>query len=287
MHLGSEAATILIPDAATLDEACARVTHLGIGAHPDDIELIAVQGVIAGRVNDARAFGAVVCADGAGGPRAGAYASLSDDQMRALRSREQAEAARLGRYGLMVQLGLPSSRIRGSKGRPGDETLVRDLTRVVEATRPATVYTHSLADRHETHVAVALATIAALRALPAPIRPVQVYGCEVWGSLDWLEGDHRNRVAVGGHDDLCRSLIAAHASQLSSGKPYDVAALGRRAANATFDDAYSVDASDRVILAMDLTDLVQDEDADPVAFVEERLDRFRSSVLDRLRRLAR
>lgn len=287
MHLRSEAATILIPDASTLDEACARITHLGVGAHPDDVELIAFQGVLAGRKDDARAFGAVVCADGAGSPRSGQYASFSDDQMRALRSREQSEAARLGRYGLLVQLGLPSARIRPPGGGAPDSTLVQDLTRIVESTRPATVYTHSLADRHDTHVAVAWATIKALRALPAALRPVRVYGCEVWGSLDWLVGDDRLRLPVGGHDELCRTLIAAHGSQVNGGKRYDEAAIGRLASNATFDDAYTADRSDRVALAMDLSDLVQDDDADPAEFVAERLERFRQSVLERVRRHAR
>ena len=52
--------------------------------------------------------------------------------------------------------------------------------------RPAVVYTHNLADKHDTHVAVALRTLAAIRSLPADVRPAAFYGCEVWRDLDWM-----------------------------------------------------------------------------------------------------
>ena len=50
---------------------------------------------------------------------------------------------------------------------------------------PEIVYTHNLADKHDTHVAVALRTIAPSAAC-RPASPEKVYSLEVWRGLDWL-----------------------------------------------------------------------------------------------------
>ena len=112
-------ASTLVADGAPLDEAFRRITHLGIGAHQDDLEIMAYHGIACCFGDDARWFGGITCTDGAGSPRAGSFADFSDGQMKEARRREQEEAARLGQYGVMVQLGYPSATIRGAAMRSG------------------------------------------------------------------------------------------------------------------------------------------------------------------------
>jgi hypothetical protein len=77
----------------------------------------------------------------------------------------------------------------------------------VEAARPQVIYTHNLADKHDTHVAVVLRTLQALRELPREARPEHVYGCEVWRDLDWLSDADKVVFDVQAHENLAMSLV--------------------------------------------------------------------------------
>ncbi len=66
-------------------QALARVTHLAIGAHQDDLEIMAHAGISDCLENPGKAFGGVVVTNGAGSPRTGSYAHLTDEQMQAVR----------------------------------------------------------------------------------------------------------------------------------------------------------------------------------------------------------
>ena len=65
-----------------MDSALERVTHLGIGAHADDLEIMAYQGIAECLHRSDRWFGGITCTDGAGAPRSGPYAHLSDADLR-------------------------------------------------------------------------------------------------------------------------------------------------------------------------------------------------------------
>ena len=145
----------------------ARTTHMGIVAHPDDLEIMAWPAIRDCFGQEERWFLGVVATTGAGSPRSGPYAALRDDEMAALRVREQKKAAVMGEYGAVVLLDYGSDGVKPS--RTG--VLVEDVTSVLRVARPSVVYTHNLADRHETHVGMALATIEACRALPEEDRP--------------------------------------------------------------------------------------------------------------------
>ena len=41
LHLKADGSEAFVPDGAPLPAALARTTHLGIGAHPDDLEIMA------------------------------------------------------------------------------------------------------------------------------------------------------------------------------------------------------------------------------------------------------
>lgn len=276
----NSSADIYVPNGATPAEAFARVTHLAIGAHQDDLEFMAFPGIGECFEQPDKAFGGVVCADGAGSSRTGRYADYTDEQMRAVRKEEQREAARVGQYAVMAQLDHPSAVIKN----PADQRLQDDLLAILRATRAEKVYAHQPADKHETHIAVLRATLGALRQLPMDRRPRQVLGCEVWRGLDWMLDSDKVLLDISGQEELANRLNVLFDSQIAGGKRYDLAVQGRRFANATFHNAHQGDKSSQVCVFMDLTPLVQDDALDIVSFTEAYLNRFRNDVIDGLNR---
>ena len=101
-------------------------------------------------------FTGVVVTNGAGSPRTGPYAQFSDEQMQAVRRAEQRGAAELGRYNLMIQLGHPSSDVK----TPSVRGVFSDLLTIFDGCSPELVYLHQPADKHDTHVGVALRLVA-------------------------------------------------------------------------------------------------------------------------------
>jgi LmbE family N-acetylglucosaminyl deacetylase len=279
MKLHNNEADLFIPDGQPAEAALARISHLGIGAHQDDLEFMAFHGIAECFHHEGgKFFGGVTCTDGAGSARAGSYARYSDGAMRRVRVEEQRAAAAAGRYAAMIQLGYPSAAVKS----PDDGRLAEDLLDILRAARPEIVYTHNLADKHDTHIGVTAAAIGALRALPPEQRPKAVYGCEVWRGLDWMCDAEKVALDVSGHDNLAAALNGIFDSQIAGGKRYDLATMGRRAANATFFESHATDASSQICFAMDLTPLIADGAPDPVAFALASIDRFREDVRSRL-----
>jgi LmbE family N-acetylglucosaminyl deacetylase len=272
-------ARLMIPDGLAAPAALRRTTHLGIGAHQDDLEFMAFHGILACYDQKDRWFGGVTITDGRGSSRAGKFQDWTDDQIAAERIREQDAAAVIGQYAFMAQLGHPSKSVRDAR-----ETVVRDdLFRILEATRPEVVYLHNLADKHDTHVGCALRCLEALRRLPKADRPQKVYGCEVWRDLDWLVDSEKTPMPVSARPELARALNEVFATQIAGGKRYDLAVIGRRTANATFSQAHATDQESAMQWAMDLTPLVQDDLLDPIAYVTGFIDRLKADVTARLR----
>jgi LmbE family N-acetylglucosaminyl deacetylase len=179
-----------------------------------------------------------------------------------------------------VTLDYASAAIRNQR----NETLIADLETVLIAARPETVFTHNLADRHETHLSVALHVIFAARRLPPSARPRALYGCEAWGGLDWLPG--RVGFDVSARPDLSRALMAAHDSQIAGGKRYDLASEGRRRANATYREPRAPDAAALVEQAMDMTPLLRDDGLDIRDFALGLVAQFSAGVAARLAKLS-
>ena len=273
------AAEVSVPDGSPLDAAMARTTDLGVGAHQDDLEFMALVPIAACRADPDRWFTGVACTDGAGSARGGAFADYSDDQMIATRRDEQRAAAEVGAYSAILQLGHPSAAIRG----PSHAELVGELAEILAAARPVNVYTHNLADKHATHVATAAAVIEALRRLPADQRPWKVVGVEGWRSLDWLADDEKVLLDASGLEELAGRLAGVFESQIVGGKRYDLAEQGRRRANATLLAPRALDDATELTFAFDLTPLVHNTELDPVTFVSAAIDRFRDDVSAALR----
>jgi len=66
-------ARLMIPDGLAAPEALRRTTHLGIGAHQDDLEFMAFHGILACYDQKDRWFGGVTITDGRGSSRAGKF----------------------------------------------------------------------------------------------------------------------------------------------------------------------------------------------------------------------
>ncbi len=278
MKLHNLTAGILIPDNNPQLDALKRITHLGIGAHQDDLEFMAFHGILKCFASEDQWFGGVTCTNGVGSSRSGPYGKFSDAEMMTIRRREQNTAAVVGGYGAMIQLDYPSSTIRS----PTATELKEDLKAILTATCPEVVYTHNPADKHDTHIGVTIAALQAMRELPREQRPKQVIGCEVWRNLDWLPDEDKVLMDVSGRDDLAAALNGVFDSQIAGGKRYDLATLGRRAANATFFDSHATDASTQLIFGIDLTPVVADESRDIVTFVCDFIERFNADVRRKL-----
>ena len=278
MNLHNSTADVFIPNGTPPAAALARITHLGIGAHQDDLEFMAFHGIDACYHSDSDWFGGVTCTNGSGSARTGDYAKFSDDEMMRVRRDEQRQAAVLGRYAAMIQLDYPSKIAKYAN----DSRLKEDLVAILTATQPRVVYTHNPADKHDTHIAVVVPVIQAIRELPREQRPQAVHGCEGWRNLDWLPDAEKVVHDVSGHENLAAALNGVFDSQIAGGKRYDLAVLGRRRANATFFESHGVDQSDALAFAMDLTPLVQDDALDVVEYVTGFIDRFRADVTAKL-----
>lgn len=272
---------IYIPDGLPIEQALARTTHLCVSAHQDDIEIMAAQPILECFQQSDCWFTAAVVTDGRGSPRADLYAGYDDETMRQVRFKEQRKAAYVGEYAAQVMLDYPSKIIKDAT----QTAPVEDMVELLQATRPQFVFTHNLADKHDTHVAVALRLVSAIRRLNPDERPEQLVGCEVWRALDWMADIDKYLMDVSGHENLQAALLGVFDSQIAGGKRYDLATMGRRRANATYYESHGVDKMDGLSFGMDLTPLVDDPNLDPAAFVQSHIDRFAQDVRARLARL--
>ena len=274
-------AEIFIPDGLQADAGLARTTHLAVGAHQDDIEIMAARPILECFQQPDKWFSGVVVTDGRGSPRDNLYKTHTDEEMRLVRFKEQRKAAVVGEYAAQVLLDYPSAQVKDGS-RP---EVVEDLAGLLRMTRPQAVFTHNLADKHDTHVAVALRLITAIRSLPQADRPRALYGCEVWRDLDWLMDGDKVALNLSDHENLQAALLGVFDSQIAGGKRYDLASLGRRRANATYFETHGVDAATGLAFAIDMTPLMLDPLPDPAEFVQALIQHFSGDVSARLARL--
>jgi LmbE family N-acetylglucosaminyl deacetylase len=256
LKLSRPAAEVFIPDGASWEAASARVTHLVVAAHADDVEIMAWHAVL-----HAEGLAAVIVTGG------------EDGSTRLL---EQKRAASRGKYAAVIWLDHASADVK----QAACPALASDLGAVLSAIRARLVYTHNPADKHDTHVAVALHTVQALRANATPVE--RVFGCEVWRALDWLQAEDKVVLDVSAAEDRLLPLIGEFDSQIAGGKRYDLAAAGRKRANATFLDSHAVDRASAAEYAMDLTPLVKDPTLDVARWTLQLVERFAKDVEARL-----
>jgi len=281
MKFNLDTAELYVPDGWSAEQALARTTHLAIAAHQDDLEIMAIEPILACFQQKDKWFTGMVVTDGRGSPRDDLYKDYTDEEMRVVRFKEQKKAAFVGEYAALILLDYPSKAIKDGSNQPP----IEDIVKLLKATRPQIVYTHNLADKHDTHVGVALKVIEAIRRLPKEEQPEHLYGCEVWRDLDWMIDTDKVPFDCSPHESLQAALLGVFDSQICGGKRYDLATMGRRRANATYFASHGTDVTTGLAYGMDLTPLIADPGRDVGAYVQEFIQHFAQEVADRVSRL--
>lgn len=265
-------AEVFIPGDIPEREALGRTTHLAIGAHPDDLEIMCWDGILSCFRRPFKWFTGVTVTSGAGSPRSHTYSHFSDKDMIEVRRREQRAAAMTGEYSAVVSLMYASSEARRTKR----EELIEDLCVILRLTKPENLYTHNLVDKHKTHLAVATAVVEAARRVGH--LPKVFLGCEVWRGLDWVPDSRKVVRDVSAHPGLTQSLVGLFDSQIAGGKRYDLATGGRKRANATFFDAYQSDGLTHLEYALDMMPLLNNPTLSYEEYVRSYLVQFQDDV---------
>jgi hypothetical protein len=87
------------------------------------------------------------------------------------------------------------------------------------------------------------------------------------------------------HEELQLRLLEVFESQVAGGKRYDLAAMGRRRANATYLEPHQVDAATGAVYADDMTPLIRGDATDALEYAREVMREFTGDVESRVRRL--
>lgn len=273
--------TFYSPKNITKTVAHQQTTHLGIGAHSDDLEFMAIHGISECYECPNHWFSGIICTDGRGSIRPKNQKNLTEEEWIALRSEEQIKASKIGDYSYVHLLGFQSQEIATAESF---DNLVETLQEELIKTKPTYIYTHSPADRHKTHRIVSLAVIQAIRAVRQDLPLVSFWGCEVWGSLEWLSNDDRQILDHSKHLDLAHRLNQCFSSQILGGKNYAEAITGRRIANATLLKPRKKDEFKEVTYAIDLMPLIQNPEQSIQLFLQEKIDRFKETIIHTLKK---
>lgn len=247
-----------------------QVKYLGISAHKDDLELMAFDGIVKGQ----REYGfvGVVLTDGAGCVKVKPYDKLTDAQMVDLRTKEQKEASEIGAYESLYLLEYSSAQTKS--------ILEQEVMEVAEVIKQYpnldAIYIHSPFDNHPTHIAACKVVLEALKKVPKNCLPKKLYGCEVWGSLEWLPDNNKVIFDVSGNYRLANKIMGAFTSQ-NLAQHYDRAIVARRRANATFAASHAAANSNALAYAVDLTE-VMNGDISITDFIDNVINKFRTRI---------
>ena len=257
------------------------VKYLCICAHQDDNEIMAMDGVLKGIRSRNYSFALVVTADGGGSARTGEFKDYTDEMMKAVRIKEQQEASEIGRYHSLYLLNYPSKDIKDKNNRD----IVKEYKNIIKELKPEVIYTHSVLDKHPTHLGVVVKVINAIRELPKEYQPKVLYGCEVWRGLDWISDERKIGFDLSKNVKLQKKILDVFKSQIAGGKEYTKASLGRRYANATYFQSHSVDTYKLVNYGIDMMPLIKNKDLSIQAFALSFVDDLRNEISNELDKL--
>ena len=228
------------------------VKFVCICAHPNDCEIMAIDGIQRGYRASKYTFACVVTTDGADAERNGRFAKATDKRMIAVSMQEQKRAANIGRYHAVYFMNYSAEEARDQE----NEDIVNEYVEIVKELKPRIIYTHSLLDRNPTHVAVAVKVINALRTMKKGDQPKVLYGCESERDLDWVIPSKIVTFNVSKNLRLQRQLISAHKSSIMS-RDYINAAIGRRLVNAVFNKDEKRKTAKMTAKAINMTTLLR------------------------------
>ena len=250
-----------------VDQFLRRTTHLGIGTHPDDNEIMAYNGIGICYDKEDRWFTGVVITKGEGGTKEGPYKDLTNEELARIRHDELLKAAKIGNFLALVGLNYTSQELK--KDRRSD--VRADLIHILDTTRPEVVYINNLFDAHDTHLSAALRSIEALRDISPVFIPQLVYGCEITESLDWCP--EKIQLDVSMYPEVAHQILYIFQSQSENNRNYPHATISRWESQATFDRANKYGPK-RISYAMDLTTLIKDKGIDLEGFIQEKTQSY-------------
>ena len=254
------------------------VKYLCICAHQDDCEIMAIHGILKGYYSKKYSFALVETTDGGGSARTGKFANYTDDEMKQVRIKEQQAAAEIGKYNSLYMLNYSSKEVKESN----NPQIVEDYVNIIKELKPEVIYTHSILDKHPTHIGVVLKVIMAIRSLPKEAQPKLLYGCEVWRGLDWISDDKKIGFDVSRNERLQKKLLDVFESQIAGGKAYTKASIGRRYQNATYYQSHSVDSFKMISYAIDMRPLIKNPNLSikefALSFVEDLKEEIDGSI---------
>jgi hypothetical protein len=281
MRFQNANASLFVPDDIPEDWALSRTTHLCIAAHPGDMEMMADHGISLCLNREDLWITGVVVTDGSDECWGSLYYDPGRGLTEKLRLKEQQKAACVGEYAAHIQLGYSTKRVKD----PQDNVIVDELVTILNHCQPGVVYLHNPADKDDTHVAVFLKALKALRKLPRDRHPQRVYGCELLGSLDWLLDEDKEMLSVSAHPSIASSIAGVFDSRNHEVTRYDLAKAGRSLANATYRISSISDRETALAYAMDLNPLLRDSHISVADYTRERVRRFREDIEERIKLL--
>lgn len=250
------------------------VKWLCICAHQDDCEIMAIDGILKGYYSRKYSFALVETTDGGGSARTGKFKDYTDEEMKAVRIKEQQAAAEIGKYHSLYMLNRTSKEVKDRN----NQDIIEDYVRIIKELKPQVIYTHSILDKHPTHIGVVLKVIEAVRRLPKNEQPKLFYGCEVWRGLDWISDDKKIGFDVSRNEKLQKKLLDVFESQIAGGKAYTKASIGRRYQNATYYQSHSVDSYKMISYAIDMKPLLDNPKLSVKEFALSFVDDLRNEI---------
>ncbi len=192
-------ASVFVPDGTAVQDAFCRVTHLGIGAHQDDLEIMAFHGIQKCFTSKDLWFGAVIVDRRrrlAAGRRVRRFQRRSHGRAPAHRAEEGGHPRQLRRPRPAQP---PEPGGQGRRERAGSGPIWSRSSR----RRGPRSSTPTIRPTSTTPTSPSPSRPSPPCASCAPDeRPTTVYGCEVWRELDWMDDSDKVPLDVGRRESL-------------------------------------------------------------------------------------
>ena len=201
---------------------------LAISAHPDDTEIMAMDGILKAYGSKKYAFYACVVGNGANCVKSGKYAECNEKEMIEAREQEQIRASQIGEYEKLYLLK------HHDKDFEDGANIIKELQKILLEVEPDVVYTHNIFDKNPVHQRLSQLVIDAIMGLDEEHRPRLVYGCEINRALNWLPDRYKVSFDVSDNKELQNRLVGVYDTRAEQSKNYVKAVMGRKMANATF-----------------------------------------------------
>lgn len=255
-----------------------KISHLAIGAHPDDVEIFAFNAIQQCYKSEDKHFAAVICSNGSGAPAYGKFKEKSKNEIVQIRNEEQQKAAQIGQYTGLVHFNQESETLK-----QGNAVFIKDLKVLLEFLKPEYIYTHSPFDDHKTHRCTLRACLQALKMIEDKSWLKGLFACEVWGSLDWLPKQYKYVLGENKSEDLQMRLLECFYSQnIGSQKRYDLGTIGRKLGNATFFESDKGNQYTHQSYAIDLSSVIKQDNVDVSNYCSQIVSDYHESIKSKL-----